>query len=270
MLHLQLLGPLVVSDDAGNDLTPPGARERNGLATLAVVAPDPLSTERLAAELYRERDTTDPRNAVQAMVSRLRRSLGREAGSVETTTNGYRLVDVRLDIDTAEGLLRQAMAEPDLGRAAELVDEATTLWHGPTLDGLDGELVAAERLRIDGLRRDAEDVVLERRVAAGRTDPDLAVALESAVRDEPLREQRWELLMLAQYRSGRQAEALRSFQRARDLFGQHLGLEPGPALVELEGRILAHDPSLHPGPETGSGTDDSGDPGRPADNDDNA
>lgn len=244
MLHLQLLGSLVVNDGAGRDLTPPGARERNGLATLAVVAPDPLSTERLANELYRERDTTDPRNAVQAMVSRLRRSLGRAAGSIETTTNGYRLVDVSLDIDLAEGLLRQAMAEPDIARAAELVDEAAALWHGPTLDGLDGELVAAERLRIDGLRRDAEDVVLGRRVSTGRADPELVVALEAAVRDEPLREKRWELLMLAQYRAGRQAEALRSFQRARDLLGQHLGLDPGPALVELESRILAHDPAL--------------------------
>ena len=80
MLRIGLLGPLLVLDDDGADLTPAGGRERNGLTTLAVVSPESLSTERLAAELYRERGTADPRNAVQAMVSRLRRSLGRAAG----------------------------------------------------------------------------------------------------------------------------------------------------------------------------------------------
>lgn len=257
MLHLQLLGPLVVTDDDGQDLTPPGARERNGLATLAVVAPDPLSTERLAAELYRERDTSDPRNAVQAMVSRLRRALGRSAGSVETTANGYRLVDVTLDIDEAEQLLRQAMTDTDLDRATEHLAAAAALWHGPTLDGLAGELIEAERVRLDELRRNAEDTVLAMRVRSGRPDPDLVVDLESAVRDAPLREERWELLMLAQYRAGRQADALRSFQRARELLGEHLGLDPGPALVELEAKILAHDPELdlHAGPDPEPGLD---------------
>ncbi len=172
MLHLDLLGPLVVRDDEGRELTPPGARERNGLATLAVVAPDPLSTERLAAELYRERPTTDPRNAVQAMVSRLRRALGRAAGSVETTANGYRLAEVTIDVDQAERLLREAMAATEPTEASELLDQARALWRGPTMDGLEGELVETERLRIDGLRAEAEDAVLGRRAErAGQVGP---------------------------------------------------------------------------------------------------
>jgi predicted ATPase/class 3 adenylate cyclase len=249
MLQVQLLGPLIVRDEAGRDLTPPGGRERNGLATLAVVSPDSVSTERLAGELYRERHTADPRNAVQAMVSRLRRALGRAAGSVETTANGYRLVDVALDIDEAERLLRDAMADDDPRRAGEALDQARALWHGPTLDGLDGGLIETERLRIDGLRCDAEDAVLQRRVSAEAgmgPDQNLVADLEAATRAEPLREKRWELLMLVLYRAGRQADALRAFQRARTVLGEHLGLEPGPGLTELERRILAHDPGLAP------------------------
>lgn len=243
MLHLQLLGPLLVQDDDGNDLTPPGARERNGLATLAVVSPDPLSTERIAQELYREQHTTDPRNAVQAMVSRLRRSLGQSAGSVETTTTGYRLVDVTLDVDEAERLLQATIAEHDPVAAMSRLAEAQALWHGPTFDGLTGELVETERLRIDSLRADAEDAVFELRLG-DEHDQTLGAALEAAVRDQPLRERRWELLMRTLYREGRQADALRAFQRARTLLAGHLGLEPGPALTRLEQQILSHDSAL--------------------------
>jgi predicted ATPase/class 3 adenylate cyclase/DNA-binding SARP family transcriptional activator len=233
----------MVQDDEGRDLTPPGARERDGLVTLAVVSPDPLSTERLAAELYQERSTSDPRNAVQAMVSRLRRSLGRSAGSIETTTNGYRLVDTTLDLDEAEQLLTASIAEPDPTPAAALLEQALELWNGPTLDGMSGELIDNERQRLDALRADAEDAVLERRLGGG-IEQNLVGALEAAVRDEPFREKRWELLMRALYLDGRQAEALRAFQRARSLLSNHLGLEPGPALSRLEQQILSHDPAL--------------------------
>ncbi len=254
MLQIGLLGPLEVRDDNGRDLTPAGGRERIGLATLAVVSPESLSTERLAAELYREQGTADPRNAVQAMVSRLRRALGRSAGCVETTVNGYRLVDVTIDVDDVENLLRDAVGCDDLPAAIDLLDQARERWRGPTLDGLQGELIEAERLRIDGLRHDVEDVLLERRVRAdaqsdaeseadGRRH-DLIGDLEAAARDQPLREKRWELLMLALYRAGRQADALRAYQRARALLAEHLGLEPGPSLTDLERRILEHDPEL--------------------------
>ncbi|MEM7274066.1 MAG: BTAD domain-containing putative transcriptional regulator [Actinomycetota bacterium] len=246
MLHLRLLGPLAVTDDDGTDLTPPGAREQAGLVTLAVVSPDPLSTERIAEELYGERETADPRNAVQAVVSRLRRALGRSAGSVETTTTGYRLVDVTLDVDDAERLLTEAIRAAGTGdrdAATTALAEAVAQWRGPTLDGLDGALIASERLRLDNLRADAEDAVLELRAETGG-DGALITDLEAAVRDHPLRERRWELLMLTLYREGRQADALRAFQRARSLLSSHLGLDPGPGLAELEQRILAHDPGL--------------------------
>lgn len=268
MLNLRLLGPLAVFDAEGRDITPPGARERIGLVTLAVVSPDPLSTERIADELYREREATDPRNAVQAMVSRLRRALGRSAGSVQTTTTGYRLVDVTVDLDHAEQLLTEAMTTDDLDEANRLLQQAVELWHGPTMDGLDGDLINGERLRIDDLRADAEDHVLARRLENG-SPAGLVATLESAVRDQPLREKRWELLMLSLYRQGRQADALRAFQRARSMLSTHLGLEPGPQLVQLEQRILAHDPTLDRKPpataETSVDTDPDAEPTTTAD-----
>ncbi|MEZ5410389.1 MAG: BTAD domain-containing putative transcriptional regulator [Acidimicrobiales bacterium] len=245
MLHIRLLGPPEVTDDQGRDVLPPGAREQLCLAILAVVAPTGLSTPRLAAELYTDRETSDPRNAVQAVVSRLRRALGRSAGCVETTSNGYRLVDVSLDVDQAEELLRRAASEPDPVAARAVLAEADALWRGPTLDGL-GPAAAldAERLRIDGLRADAVDAVAARALETGAATSELVATLEAATRAEPLRERRWELLMTALYRQGRQAEALRAFQQARRHLSDELGLSPGPALVDLERRILIQDPAL--------------------------
>ncbi len=245
MLHIRLLGPLEVADDQGRNLLPPGSREQLCLAILAVVAPTGLSTPRLAAELYSDRETADPRNAVQAVVSRLRRALGQAAGCVETTSNGYRLVDVSLDVDQAEDLLRRAAAEPDPTGAGAALAEAQSLWRGPTLDGLGAAAALdAERLRIDGLRADAVEAVAASTLHTGAATPELVATLEAATRAEPLRERRWELLMTALYRQGRQSEALRAFQQARRHLSDELGLSPGPALVELERRILVQDPTL--------------------------
>ena len=101
MLDITLLGPFGVRSATGADLTPAGPRERAALALLAIAAPDTVSTERLANELYGDNGGADPRNAVQATVSRLRKALGRSAGSLETHGAGYRLVDVRLDSDAS-------------------------------------------------------------------------------------------------------------------------------------------------------------------------
>ncbi|MEL7156487.1 MAG: BTAD domain-containing putative transcriptional regulator [Actinomycetota bacterium] len=243
MVHLRLLGPMEVVDDDGNDLTPAGARERLCLATLAVDAPNSLSNERLAAELYRGRDTADPRNAVQAVVSRLRRALGRHAHVVETTAGGYRLVEITIDIDDAQTHLAAAAAAAGADEARAHLGAAEQLRRGGTLEGLEGDLVDAERLRFDNLLADATDAVARRRLDEG-DDPELIGELEAALGRDPGREQRWELLMLALYRQGRQADALRAFQRARRHLADELGLEPGPGLVDLEQRILRHDASL--------------------------
>ncbi|MCP3855939.1 MAG: tetratricopeptide repeat protein [Actinomycetia bacterium] len=245
MVRIELLGPLRVTAD-GDEITPAGQREQVALTALALAGVDGMSTDRLADELYRERDSVDPRNAVQAVVSRLRKALGDHAAVVETTGAGYRLDLAGVDIDLAEveDLMTAARGHDDTGRARQLSEEAAAMWRARTFGDLEGgDLVDAERHRLDDIRATAVELGLQQRIAEG--DHQGAVSeLEAAVRDEPLRERRWELLMLALYRSGRQVDALRAFQRARTLLAERLGLDPGPALSLLEQQILAHDVEL--------------------------
>ena len=125
--------------------------------------------------------------------------------------------------------------EGDVEVAVEVLRGALALWRGPPLDGSDDEgLLRREAARLDELRW----TVLEDRVDAelrdGR-DAELVAELEALVGEAPLRERLHGHLMLALYRSGRQAEALRAFQAAREVLGEELGLDPGPELQSLEG-----------------------------------
>ena len=230
-----MLGPVAAVLDDGEhrvDVTPTTSREQMALAALALAAPGNMTVDALADALYGDAEVRDHRNAVQAVVSRVRKALGDGSKHLETTTSGYRLIDTRLDVATM-------MACRDAGDIAA----ALAMWRGPTLAEVSGRgLIDNERTRLDELRSSLTEQLLRVRLDE---DPAGAVAdLEAAVGDEPLREHRWELLMLALYRSGRQADALRAFRRARELLADELGLEPGRALVELEAQILAHDPSL--------------------------
>ena len=235
MLHVAVLGPLsaVVDDGDGHfDVTPTTGREQLALAALALAAPAALTVANLADALYGDEGVRDSRNAVQAVVSRVRKALGDASACLETTPSGYRLIDT--DVDVA------AMRER---RDAGDVDGALAMWRGASLADVSGSgLIDNERTRLEEVRASLTEDMLSARLDE---DPPAAVAdLEAAVGEQPLREHRWELLMLALYRSGRQAESLRAFRRARQHLSNELGLAPGPALVELEARILAHDPSL--------------------------
>ena len=250
MLRVEVLGPLKVSAADGTDLTPTGERELTAMALLAMAAPSVVSTDRLVEELYGDAVPGDPRNAVQAVISRLRKALGRSAGVVETQRNGYRLVDILLDADEASEKLLAANQLAGPARS-EAFRSALECWTGTVLDGITGSTtIDAERFRLTELRAGAQEGVFEERLERGEHQT-LVAELELAVRDEPLRETRWALLMTALYRDDRQAEALRAYQRARDLLAQRLGLEPGPNLQRLEQQILNHDPDLHldPGPD---------------------
>lgn len=242
MVYIELLGLFrahihrddTFGSEGPTDVTPSSARERLALASLALAAPGSLTAIDLANELYTDRDVADPRNAVQATVSRLRKALGAESATIETSPGGYRLVGADLDVDAME----QHRASGDL-------DAALALWRGPTLAGLQtGPLLTAERVRLEEIRAELVEQHLTEQI---NHDPAAAVAdLEVAVADAPLREHRWELLMLALYQSGRQADALRAFQRARTHLSSELGLEPGPTLADLEQQILRQDPALAP------------------------
>jgi predicted ATPase/class 3 adenylate cyclase len=235
MLYVDVLGPVraeVDIDDQRIDVTPKTGREQMALAALALAAPGALTVAGLAEVLYGDDEISDPRNAVQAVISRIRKALGPASTHIETTPAGYRLANTEVDVAAME-------AQQNRGDTAG----ALAYWRGPTLAGLTGsDRIDNERTRLNELQSTLREQTLRTRLD---DDPAAAVAdLEAAVSEQPLREHRWELLMLALYRSGRQADALRAFRRARQHLGDELGLAPSPALVELEALILAQDRAL--------------------------
>ena len=181
-------------------------------------------------------------------VSRLRRALGPDCGLV-TTTAGYlmRVDDGALDLDRFERLVadgRRAVAEDAPERAAAVLDEALSLWRGPPLGDL-GSLpfAATELARLEEQRLGAVELSMQAGLAAGRY-AELVPDLRQLAREHPWREQLHAHLMLALYRSGRQADALEAYRRAREVLVEELGIEPGAELAELHAQILAHDPVI--------------------------
>ena len=233
-----------VSIDGHGTLSP---RERSVLAALSLYRASVLTPSQLADALWSgEPPSTWPKQ-VQASVSRLRKVLG--SGAIETTSAGYRLLLADEDLDTdrfeqlvARGRGLMAAGEPD--RAVATFSRAFALWKGAPFGDLDEWPPAvSEAARLDELRRGAEEDLLEARLAAGE-HREVAAMAEVLVRSEPLRERRWEILALAQYRCGRQADALRTLHAARRALVEQVGIDPGRELVELEARILTQDAAL--------------------------
>ena len=136
------------------------------------------------------------------------------------------------------------LGEPE--RAAYVIRESLALWHGPALIDLERwEPGRVEAGRLEELRLEAEEAGLDASLRAGRHRDVLGDA-QALVAAAPLREDRWALLALAQYRSGRQGDALRTLHQARSVLARELGVDPGPDLLALEQAVLRHDPSLAP------------------------
>jgi DNA-binding SARP family transcriptional activator len=212
------------------------------LATrLAMAYPLPLARHRMLADVWPDETGTD--GAVRVALTRLRAALGVDA--VGRRDGGYRLTSpVRVDADRFQRLLRATgdPAEPRQRLAA--VEEALAMWRGAPFDGLDRlPWVEAETIRLEELRDQAIDerfALLLRVDDPSRLIPDL----RSELGRDPTRERRAELLAIALYRAGRQADALATIERTREALRENLGLDPGPALRELELRILRHDDQL--------------------------
>ena len=226
-----------------------GAKQRALLALLALQRGQPVSADRLIDVLWGDGQAANPANALQAQIGQLRRTLG--AAAIVTSEAGYAL-DVRpdqVDVVRFEQLVtkgRRLAADGELAPASATLGEALGLRRGePLAEFAYAGFADAERARLDELTLVATESRAGADLGLGRHE-ELAGELEALCREHPLRERLWELLILALYRSGRQAEALRAYAEVRDRLVDELGLDPGPALRELQTRILAQDPSLAP------------------------
>jgi len=253
-MEIWVLGILEVSH-GGRAVDIRGPLPRRLLALLALTPGREVSGDRLVYGLWGDEPPAAATTTLQSHVARLRRDLP-SPDLVRTGRHGYALEVAEDDIDARVlermvALGSKALVEGRLDEASKVLAEALSLWRGvPYAEFSDCAPLEAEADRLSAMRLDA----LERRVSAdlGRPNVTPPVAeLEALVRWHPMRESFWSLLMAAQYRSGRQADALASYQRARSTLAEEMGVEPGVQLQELERLIVANDPSLElPGMST--------------------
>ena len=247
-IQARILGPLEI-DVADTRVEIRGGKQRELLAVLLIHAGDVVSADSIIEALWGESPPPSALKTLQALVSRLRSTLGAASGVLETHGHGYR---VRLEPDWLDATAfrvgleegRRALARGDASTAAALLRDALALWRGPALvEFRYDDFAQSEIARLDELRLAALEERIEADLELGRHD-ELVVELEELVAEQPLRERLRGQLMLALYRSGRQAEALSTYQEGRRALAEELGLEPGEGLQRLERRILDHDPEI--------------------------
>lgn len=245
-MEVHLLGPLVVTTDDG-PITVGAQKERALCTALALQAGRVVSLGELIDALWGPDPPATAAKTLQGYISKLRRALGPDV--VVTERPGY-LLDLApdsVDVSRVASLVeraRQAVSEGRTDDAAAQYTEALSKWRGDPLPDLALSGVGRREIeRLIELRHAVREELLEVRVAGG--EHHLAIPeLSALVLDAPLRERAWELLMLALYRAGRQADALRAYQRVRELLTRQIGVEPGAALKDLESAIIAQDPIL--------------------------
>ena len=242
-VRVAVLGPLEV--DAVDGAL--GPRDRVVLTALALHCGEAVSGDRLADALWGDVVPASWNKVVQGCVVRLRKVLGTHA--IETVPTGYRLAIPPDDVDVCRfersiSRVRELLALGEPERAMHVAQEALLLWRGrPLVDAENWEPAQIEAHRLEELRMDAEELRLDAALQAGRHREVLAAA-RACVENAPTREHRWELLALAQYRSGRQGDALRTLNAARATLAGELGVDPGPDLLALELAVLRQDPEL--------------------------
>jgi len=242
-----LLGSLQVSQD-GEPVDIGTGRQRALLALLLLHRNETLSQSRLIDLLWDEPPPSAPK-VLQNCVVRLRRALPDE--TLVTREGGYelRLNGNGLDVDRFEGGTRdgrEALADGDVLRARRVLEDALAEWRGEPLADVEGApFKATEVDRLTELQLDARLDRAEAMLALGR-HREVLLDLEAVAAEQPYRERPRALLMVALYGSGRQADALRVYRDTYTLFGEELGVEPGPDLKRLEQAILRQDPELIP------------------------
>ncbi|MBO3750427.1 winged helix-turn-helix domain-containing protein [Streptosporangiaceae bacterium NEAU-GS5] len=252
-----VLGPVQAEVD-GHAVNLGGARQRAVLAVLLIARGRMVSAERIVSDVWEGGPAPSP-TTLHASISHLRRALspGRAprdpAGLLVREGPGYALRADPADVDAERfaDLAVRGRRELDGGRpgpAEELLTEALGLWRGTAYEDL-GEAAFAvpEAARLTDLRAAASEDRLAALIDLGRHAAATG-ELEALVAGQPLRERGWELLVLALYRSGRQADAVATLRAARQRLADELGVDPGPALRDLEAAVLAQDPRLDPRP----------------------
>jgi predicted ATPase/DNA-binding SARP family transcriptional activator len=239
----QLTGP-------GGDIALAGRRQRSLVAILALEGGHTLSAARMIDLLWPDTEPADPLNALQHQVSRLRAVIGRDAMIRDEAGYALNITLERVDALRFEQLAvfgRDRLADGASADARTALHEALSLWRGPALQGFEGEDWATpESERLERLRLDALEDRIEADLDAG-LHREVLGELEALTKEHPFRERLWGQRMLALYRSGRQSDALLTYQEVRKLLAEEKGLDPGPELQRLEAAIISQLPSLDAG-----------------------
>ncbi len=245
-VELGVLGPLELMSD-GSAVAIGGPKQRLVLGLLAARRGRIVGLDDLIDGLWPDGPQARPRKTVQVYVTRLRRAFGERADAIRSEAGGYRLDPTVLpvDADAFEAGMRRAAGEADDDRAAAILREALDRWRGEAFSDLRDCLdLLPDAVQLDARRLAAQHELFDRVVR--RRPHDVLAELQQAVEANPLHEGFAGQLMTAQYLVGRQADALQTYRSLRRRLGDELGLEPGPALRELEGRILRHELSAAP------------------------
>ena len=248
-MDFRLLGPLEVVDD-NRPLELGGAKQRSVLAILLMNANELVTTDQLIDEIWGGTPPAKAAKNVQVQVSRMRKVL--DTGRLTTGPGGYvlHIGPDESDVARFERLAAEAGSAAPQG-AADKLREALALWRGPALADLAYEGFAQPEIaRLEEMRLAVLVQRIDADLALGR-HAELVGELEALVARHPLQERLRYQLMLALYRSARQAEALEAYRVARRELSEELGLEPSEQLRQLEQAILRQDPSLDLAPSGG-------------------
>jgi predicted ATPase/DNA-binding SARP family transcriptional activator len=257
VVRFGVLGPLSAELD-GRSVKLGGLRQRAVLAVLLIARGRVVSAEQIVSAVWEGSPPPSP-TTLHAYVSELRRAL--EPGRVARAPArllvregpGYalRVAPAAVDAECFTDLAtrgRRALEAADPAKAEELLGQALDLWRGPAYaEFAEAGFAVPEAVRLEDLRASVQDDRLAAMIELGRHSEAVGL-LEAQVAQHPLRERGWELLTLALYRSGRQADALATLRAVRQRLADELGIEPGPALRSLESAVFAQDARLAPAP----------------------
>jgi DNA-binding SARP family transcriptional activator len=242
-MGVRLLGPVDITV-AGVPQRVAGLRPKAVLAVLGLAAGDIVDNDRLIDIVWDGRPPATALNTLQRHVSYLRGVLG--SGSVVNRGAGYQLEAQNVDVVEATELIEAAAGQPDPEQRLGQLRQALRLWRGRPLSDVAGlTWLEGQAERLVTLQEDAILAVIESRMELAEHDA-LIPELQELARVHPYRERLHGQLMLALYRAGRPADALAAFQRLRRGLGEDLGIDPGPALRDLESAILRQDATLDP------------------------